>query len=403
MPNPSRMENAPAPARRPAGIPDPTRIIFLSSIDFIRNRLYPVEKNFRSAFEHVTWVREEVKEVLEARDEANRTEEIGDVIMMGFRLSCFLHPERTSEEILRSYESHPTFHRYAEQIGIAGAKSMRAKFFGRYSFLDDEKAFREVFEDGEGQSAWQREIVRRMFGAEKSREPEKAKPVPPPSETSPAPETRAKLEEMGFGEELEIRLAGWFLERMPEGSRNLFDAFKKSGRFADERFFRMAYLDSLATGDAPGAFVRLALLVGNAAEREAATRFALPEADDVFVSGFLADGPHSDRSERLHYRESFSAYGLFLEAGFSREEALEHADGLVTSWRIFGEIESTYDFFGAVEEARNDERFLRTDDPSRKFVAVQAAVHAFRKRSGTYDKGRVFEKKVLDALRPYFG
>lgn len=403
MSNSNRTKNAPAPAGCPSRIPDSTRVVFLSSIDFIRNRLYPVEKNFRSAFEHVTWVREEVREVLEARDEANRVEEIGDVIMMGFRLSCFLHPERTSEEILRSYENHPTFRRYAEQIGFSGAKNMRAKFFGRYSFLDDEKVFREIFKDGEGQSAWQREIVRRMFGAEKSREPEKAKPVPPPSESSPSPETRAALGENGFREELEIRLAGWFLERMPGDAGDLFTAFRKSGRFADERFFRMAYLDSLATGDTPGALVRIALLAGTPEEREEALRFALPEADGEFVSDFLSEGPLSDRSEHLHYRESFAAYRLFLEAGFPHGEALEHASGLVASWRIFGEIESSYDFFQAVEEARKDGRFLETDDPSRKFVAIQAAVHSYRKRSGTYAKGRTFEKKVLDTLRPYFG
>ncbi len=113
----------------PETLPSPTKLVFLSAIDFIRTRLAPIEKDFRTAYQHVTWVKDEVREVLEARDEENRIEEIGDVIMMSFRLSCFLHPERTSEDILNGYCEHPTFRRYAREIGLEGAKKMRAKFF----------------------------------------------------------------------------------------------------------------------------------------------------------------------------------------------------------------------------------------------------------------------------------
>ncbi len=130
---PNEIRHASAGARHvehyPETIPSTTKLVFLSAIDFVRTRLAPVEKDFRTAYQHVTWVKDEVKEVLEARDEDNRIEEIGDVIMMSFRLSCFLHPEKTSEDILNGYCEHPTFRRYALEIGFEGAKRMRAKFF----------------------------------------------------------------------------------------------------------------------------------------------------------------------------------------------------------------------------------------------------------------------------------
>lgn len=40
---------------------------------------------------------------------------------------------------------------------------------------------------------------------------------------------------------------------------------------------------------------------------------SLPEADDAFIENFLADGKFDDRTDRLHYRESFAAYRLFSD------------------------------------------------------------------------------------------
>jgi hypothetical protein len=66
------------------------------------------------------------------------------------------------------------------------------------------------------------------------------------------------LRELGWEDsrpDMETRIAGWFVDRFPEilndaGIRRVFESFRTSGRFADERFFRMAYLDFASTNDA---------------------------------------------------------------------------------------------------------------------------------------------------------
>ena len=147
---------------------------------------------------------------------------------------------------------------------------------------------------------------------------------------------------------------------------------------------------------------RISALVGNEAEREAALRMSIPEADDVFVRNFLSDGRHSDRSDRLHYRESFACYRLFTDMGFRCEEALEHADAMVSTWWAFREIEAGFDLLEAVAEASENPRLRETDDPNEKYVVAFADIHAFRKRTGSYAKVRDFEKDFLESMRPYW-
>lgn len=113
------------------------RAQLLEAIDFIRSVLLPMEKDIRNLYEHVGWVKSEVKEVLTATSPEHRLEEIGDVIMILFRLSCFKHPDASSEEIVGIYENHPSFLKYMDELGDADLEAMKEKFSGRYSFLSD--------------------------------------------------------------------------------------------------------------------------------------------------------------------------------------------------------------------------------------------------------------------------
>lgn len=163
----------------------------------------------------------------------------------------------------------------------------------------------------------------------------------------------------------------------------------------------MVCLDLGASGDAVGAVVRLTLLAGTAEEAEAALRLAMPDAGPEFVAAFLAERPESDRLARFYYLETRAAFGLFLEAGFSQDEAFEHADGLVTTWRVFGEVRATHDLVAAIAEVRQDERFRNEQDPNRKFVIIQAKIHQIRKREGAYAKRDAFGWKVEETLSAY--
>lgn len=220
-PNRSEKDGPHSENAYPEALPGGTRQVFLSVIDFIRERLRPAESGFRTTFEHVSWVRDEIREVLEAYSEENRLEEIGDVVMTSFRLSCFLHPEKNSEEILAVYDHHPTFRRYAHEIGLTGAKAMRKKFVDRYAFLNDDGTYREIFENGEGHRIWQREIVRRTFAAEKSREPNRKHPIPFPTETVPSASSLSELGALGWKSESdeETKTGIWLMERLGEAFR----------------------------------------------------------------------------------------------------------------------------------------------------------------------------------------
>lgn len=139
--------SAPSPdfARTPSHLSESGRQILLGTIDFIREELLSAERHIRSLYEHVKWVRNEVGEVFTAENTEHRREEIGDVIMILLRLSCFKNPEKSSREILDIYESNPSFLRYVEQIGESGLASMYAKFAMRYGFLSDPQVQSTLF------------------------------------------------------------------------------------------------------------------------------------------------------------------------------------------------------------------------------------------------------------------
>lgn len=113
------------------------RRLLLESIDFIRGVLLPAEKDIRGLYEHVGWVKSEVQEVLTATGPEHRLEEVSDVIMILFRLSCFKHPDASSEEIIAIYEDYSPFRRYIDELSDADLQAMKDKFSGRYSFLSD--------------------------------------------------------------------------------------------------------------------------------------------------------------------------------------------------------------------------------------------------------------------------
>lgn len=119
----------------------------------------PAELEIRSLYEHVKWVRNEVGEVFMAESPEHRREELGDVIMILLRLSCFKHPQKIPVEILAIYEENPSFLRYVEEVGESGLQAMRDKFTGRYGFLLDPQAQSLLFQEGGVQWKWLQEIM----------------------------------------------------------------------------------------------------------------------------------------------------------------------------------------------------------------------------------------------------
>ncbi len=395
-PTPPGAANGNAPIRfRNGENPDPLRLsdserrVLLSAIEFVRSRLNRAEAGFRTLPEYVGWVRGEIKEVLSAPDEANRREEIGDVLMVSFRLSCHLKPSRSSEEILAIYEQHPTFLRYVRTLGFEGLSAMEAKFRRRYAFLEDPDFSEKIFGSGEGAWKWQHELVRRAYAAEKSKEPEKN----PGGEDVPENEDERGEWLCRFVGESAARSGEW---------QNFLSALSESGRLRNERFLRMVALERAASRNAASALVRIALLLGTDTERAAALRFGLPEASWEFTESFLEES-ENDPSAALHYREAFDGYRLFREYGFSERDAFEHGFGLLLSWRIFSEVSAPYDFFDSIESIRRSlaERGETAEDRDATFVQIQAALHAYRKNVGTYARNDAFGSSVLAYHRTF--
>jgi hypothetical protein len=343
-------------------IPQRERAALLKAIDFIRTTLVPAERNIRSIPEHVTWVKGEVREFLEAADDPeHRREELGDVIMVLLRLSCFRYPEKTSEEILAIYEMHPSFLRYVRQLGAEGLEAMGQKFFSRYSFLSDPEVCKTLFVENGGQHVWQEEIMRRMFAAEKSKEP--GRPFQKPDVA-------------------------------------LFKAAFDTPRLDDDRFFRMVALDFAATRDAIGTIGRILTLVGTREEVEAFLREGAGIRDGIFIRRFAGLLDEGERASLPYFREYWETYRFCREQGFGRE-SFDMARDIVGTWQIFQRAGGAHDFLPYLEALRKDPKIAEETNADSKYVMIIAAIHRMRKKSGVYEAADKAHWNFLRLVKPY--
>lgn len=382
------------------------RQILLDTIDFIRNDLLEVERGIRSLYEHIKWVKNEMEEVFTAENPEHRLEEVGDVIMILLRLSCFKNPKMSSEEILGIYESQPSFLRYVEQLGVDGLRSMNAKFTSRYGFLLDPKVQEVLFPEGTTQWKWLQEVMRRMFAAEKSKEPGKS----PESERFFSSEIPAlsdmekgRCEALGIPDDPTVRkYALWICERLPSALENNrlehFFGVLESGRLRDERFMRMVFLDYVHTDDLVGALGRILMLLGTESEIYAFLQDIAGIEDDRFIEEFLI--LVDNRASMIHFREYFAAYQFFRSQGFGRD-SLSEADTLVIQFMIFDETEAGYDLLDCIRTLEQDEKLRQIEDMNIKSVTILAMVHRYRRANGVYDAVTRYGYDVSRLVNPY--